>query len=98
MKINETGRVGAINNYQRHIEAQRQESDRKTRRKDEVSISTEAMELLQAQENAKDPARLKRIEELKSQVSSGTYHIDAGKLAEKLVPYFKSYKQTGDQS
>lgn len=90
MKINETGRVGAINNYQRHIESQRQESDRKARRKDEVSISTEAMELLQAQENAQDPRRLERIEELKAQVSSGTYHVDAGKLAEKLAPYFKS--------
>lgn len=90
MKINETGRVGAINNYQRHIESQRQESDRKARRKDEVSISTEAMELLQAQESAQDPGRLKRIEELKAQVSAGTYHVDAGKLAEKLVPYFKS--------
>ncbi|AZK45906.1 flagellar biosynthesis anti-sigma factor FlgM [Paenibacillus lentus] len=98
MKINETGRVGALNNYQRHIETQRQDSDRKARRKDEVSISTEAMELLKAREMAQDPRRLERIEELKSQVSSSMYHVDAGKLAEKLVPYFKSYTQSGDQS
>lgn len=97
MKINETGRVGALNKYQRHIESQRQDSDRKARRKDEVSISTEAMELLQARGKAQDPLRLERIEELKSQVSSGTYHVDAGKLAEKLAPYFKSYQQSGDQ-
>ena len=44
MKINETGRLGAINNYQRQIESHRQEMDRKARRKDEVSISAEAKE------------------------------------------------------
>lgn len=91
MKINETGRVGAINNYQRQVESQRKDSDLKARRKDEVSISTEAKELLKAQETAQDPARAERIEDLKSQVSSGTYKIDAGALADKLAPYFKSY-------
>lgn len=91
MKINETGRVGAINNYQRQVESQRKDSDLKARRKDEVSISTEAKELLKAQEIAQDPARAERIEDLKSQVSSGTYNIDAGALADKLAPYFKSY-------
>ncbi|RCX19085.1 FlgM family anti-sigma-28 factor [Fontibacillus phaseoli] len=91
MKINDTGRIGAINNYQRQIESQHKDSDNKTRRKDEVSISTEGMELLKAQESTQDPARAGRIEELKSQVSSGTYHVDAGKLADKLLPYFKSF-------
>ncbi len=91
MKINESGRIGAINNYQRQIESGRKESDNKTRRKDEVSISTEAMELLKAQGTAQDPARAERIEELKSQVSSGTYQVDANKLADKLLPYFKSF-------
>lgn len=93
MKINETGRVGAINNYQRQIESQRNELDRKARRKDEVSISAEAKELLQAQGVGNDPERTDRIADLKSQVSTGTYQIDAGKLAEKLVPYFKSYTE-----
>lgn len=91
MKINETGRIGAINNYQRQIESGRKESDNKARRKDEVSISTEGMELLKAQEGTQDLARAGRIEELKSQVSSGTYHVDAGKLVDKLLPYFKSF-------
>ncbi|MEF2968073.1 flagellar biosynthesis anti-sigma factor FlgM [Paenibacillus sp. M1] len=91
MKINETGRIGAINNYQRQIETQRKDLDSKTRRKDEVSISTEAQELLKAQEGSIDSSRLERIADLKQQVSSGTYNVDAGKLAEKLVPYFKSF-------
>jgi len=91
MKINETGRVGAINNYQRQIDSQRKDTDNKARRKDEVSISAEAKELLKAQEVGMDPERMQRIEELKTQVSSGTYHVDARKIAEKLVPYFKSF-------
>ncbi|WP_018749987.1 flagellar biosynthesis anti-sigma factor FlgM [Paenibacillus sanguinis] len=93
MKINESGRVGAINSYQRQIESQRNDSNNKARRKDEVSISTEAKELLKAQEGNLSPERAERIEELKSQVSAGTYHVETGKLVEKLIPYFKSYDQ-----
>jgi negative regulator of flagellin synthesis FlgM len=91
MKINETGRVGAINNYQRQIDSQRKDTDYKARRKDEVSISAEAKELLKAQKIGIDPERAERIEELKAQVSAGTYQVEARKLADKLVPYFKSF-------
>ncbi|USB32845.1 flagellar biosynthesis anti-sigma factor FlgM [Paenibacillus sp. YPG26] len=92
MKINETGRIGSINSYQRQLDNQRQLTDNKTKRKDEVSISTAAQELLQAQatEKASDPQRAQRIQELKAQVAAGTYKVDADKLAEKLAPYFKS--------
>lgn len=92
MKINETGRIGSINSYQRQLDNQRQLTDKKTKRKDEVSISNAAQELLQAQANEKasDPARIQRIQDLKAQVAAGTYQVDAGKLADKLAPYFKS--------
>ncbi|MNH88859.1 anti-sigma28 factor FlgM [compost metagenome] len=92
MKINETGRIGSINSYQRQLDNQRQLTDKKTKRKDEVSISIAAQELLQAQANEKasDPARIQRIQDLKAQVAAGTYKVDAGKLADKLAPYFKS--------
>lgn len=90
MKINETGRIGAINNYQRQAETHRLE-DRKAKRKDEVSISDTAKELLKAQQGGLDPVRAQRIEDLKSQVSAGTYRVDADKVAEKLVPFFKSF-------
>jgi negative regulator of flagellin synthesis FlgM len=90
MKINETGRINAINPYQRNAESQRQEQMKKSTRKDEVSISTEAMKLLQAQNSGKiDAERSLKIESLKQQVSAGTYQVDAAKLAEKLAPYFK---------
>jgi negative regulator of flagellin synthesis FlgM len=91
MKINETGRIHAVNPYQRNAEAQRQDQMKKSTRKDEVSISDEAIKLLQAQNNSKiDAERSAKIESLKQQVSAGTYQIDAAKLADKLAPYFKT--------
>ncbi|MGG1641790.1 flagellar biosynthesis anti-sigma factor FlgM [Paenibacillus sp. NRS-1782] len=91
MKINETNRIGAINPYQRNIEAGRQEEQKKSRRKDEVSISPEAMEMLN---RSSDADRVKKIQELKQQVASGTYHVDADKIAEKLLPYFKQSSES----
>lgn len=94
MKINDTGRIGGVNPYQRNMETQRQEAQKMERRKDEVSISSEAIEMLAAQERGTDPERAKRIQDLKQQVSSGTYHVDAGKIAEKLMPYFKKFPES----
>lgn len=93
MKINETGRIGAMNSYQRQIDSQRQEINNKAKRKDEVSISAEAKELLRAGEEMQmnGSERAERIAELKEQVSTGTYHVETGKLIEKLIPYFKSF-------
>ncbi|WP_310830518.1 flagellar biosynthesis anti-sigma factor FlgM [Paenibacillus pedocola] len=90
MKINETGRINPINPYQRNAESQRQDQTKKSTRKDEVSISDEAIKLLQAQNSGKiDAARADKIESLKQQVSAGTYQVDAAKLADTLAPYFK---------
>ncbi|WP_340005399.1 flagellar biosynthesis anti-sigma factor FlgM [Paenibacillus sp. FSL K6-0276] len=93
MKINETGRINAINPYQRSADAQRQELMKKSSRKDEVSISDEAIQLLQAQNTGKtDVERALKIENLKQQFSAGTYQVDAKDLAEKLLPYFKEFQ------
>ncbi|TKH33166.1 flagellar biosynthesis anti-sigma factor FlgM [Paenibacillus polymyxa] len=91
MKINETNRIGAINPYQRNIETGRQEEQKKSRRKDEVSISPEAMEMLN---RSSDVDRVKKIQELKQQVASGTYRVDADKIAEKLLPFFKQSSES----
>ncbi|MNP65363.1 Anti-sigma-28 factor, FlgM [compost metagenome] len=72
--------------------------DKKKVQKDQVSISNEAQEMLEAHSQVKDPKHAERIQELKTAVSTGTYHIEANKLAEKLVPYFKSSVQSGEQS
>ncbi|BCG61348.1 flagellar biosynthesis anti-sigma factor FlgM [Paenibacillus sp. URB8-2] len=90
MKINESGRINPINPYQRNAESQRQEQMKKSTRKDEVTISTEAMKLLEAQNSGNvDNERAQRIQSLKQQVSAGTYQVDASQLAEKLAPFFK---------
>jgi len=91
MKINEPSRIGAINSYQRNVESNQQAETKKSRRKDEVSISPEAMKMLEEQGRTQDAGRLQRIQELKEQVSSGTYQVDSSKLADKLLPYFKSF-------
>ncbi|WP_145406953.1 flagellar biosynthesis anti-sigma factor FlgM [Paenibacillus xylanexedens] len=96
MKINETGRIGAINSYQRNVESGNQAEVKKSRRKDEVSISPEAIKMLQEQGRTQDAERMQRIQELKNQVNSGTYQVDSSKLADKLMPYFKSTNQSGD--
>jgi negative regulator of flagellin synthesis FlgM len=86
MKINDTQRVGALNPYK---SAQGTKSVGGTGRKgkvDEVRISPEAKELLGAQNSEE---HRKRIEDLKQSVSTGTYRVEAGKIAEKLLPYLK---------
>ncbi|WP_172255954.1 flagellar biosynthesis anti-sigma factor FlgM [Saccharibacillus deserti] len=87
MKINDTTRIGALNPYQRTSETQRTEETKKSARKDEVTISTEAMEMLQAAKKPADSERAARIQDLKQQVAAGTYSVDANKIAEKLLPY-----------
>ena len=86
MKINDTQRIGAVNPYTR---AQGTKSGAGVSGKgkvDEVQISSAAKELLGAQNSEE---RRKRVEDLKQQVSAGTYHVEAGKIADRLLPYFK---------
>jgi negative regulator of flagellin synthesis FlgM len=83
VKINETQRVGAIHSYKRSEESRTGETNsKKSGRRDEVQISSEAKEL----QDSSGVSRQK-INELKQAVSSGTYHVDAMKVAEKLLPY-----------
>lgn len=88
MKINESQRIGAVNPYQKHNDQQTSTAGRK-RKTDEVQISAEAQEMLSSSRvNGADRAKL--INELKQSVSSGTYHVEAGKIAEKMLPFLKS--------
>ncbi|MCG7407992.1 flagellar biosynthesis anti-sigma factor FlgM [Paenibacillus sp. ACRRX] len=91
MKINDTQRIGAAQQYQRQQAMQR--SAKAQTRKDEVSISTEAQQMLNAQNRVQDSNRADRIQELKQAVSTGTYHVEADKIAEKLLPLFREDKK-----
>ncbi|MCR2806739.1 flagellar biosynthesis anti-sigma factor FlgM [Paenibacillus soyae] len=87
MKINETKRVGATNPYAKQNEP-RADNTKKAKQKDEVQISAAAMEMLSTSK-LNETERSARINELKQAVSSGTYHVDAGKIAEKLLPFIR---------
>ncbi|TFE29025.1 flagellar biosynthesis anti-sigma factor FlgM [Cohnella luojiensis] len=87
MKINDSQRIGAYRTYQQQSETRASQTSGK-RRKDEVQFSAEAMELLGAQ-RTEDPNRAQRIEALKKEVAAGTYKVDSGKLAEKLLPFVR---------
>lgn len=89
MKIHETQRIGAYRAYQQSIE-QRAGNTVGQRRKDEVKFSAEAMELLSARKGAGETDRAQRIEQLKHEVTTGTYRVPDRALAEKLLPFVYS--------
>lgn len=87
MKINDVNRVSAVNPYWKNTDAKVANGiEKKEKPKDEVLISAEAQELLDADVSA-SIERGKKIQELKQSVASGTYHVEAGQVAEKLLPY-----------
>lgn len=92
MKINETGRVGSVQPIRRQDSKIAGTAGHK-KQKDEVQISSEAKELLGAQgaSSVQPGSELQRhkVEQLKNSVSTGTYHIDARAVAERLFPYIK---------
>ena len=89
MKINDINRVNGINKgYQQQMDVRKETI--KASRKDEVQISSEAQEMLESS-RAESSERAERVKELKHAVQTGTYHVEAGKLAEKLLPYLKGY-------
>lgn len=88
MKINQTQRINAVNPYQKQGDLQAGAASRK-RKTDEVQISAEAQEMLTSSRvNSADRSQL--IDNLKQSVSSGTYHVESGKIAEKLLPFLKN--------
>lgn len=88
MKINDTQRISAAQQYQRQQPMLR--DAKQALRKDEVSISLEAKEMLESRNKVQETGRSERIQELKHAVSTGTYHVDAEKVAERLLPMFRN--------
>lgn len=84
MKINESQRIGASNPYQMK-NADRARVNERKKQTDQVQFSAEAMEML----SGNRAEREQKIEELKQAVQTGTYRVDAGKIAEKLLPFLR---------
>jgi len=91
MKINESGRITSVNAYRNGYQNQDSRiagKGKQANMKDNVQISPEALEMLEA-ERANQGDRAERLEQLRASVQNGTYRVDAEKLAEKLLPFFK---------
>jgi len=87
MRINEINRTGSVQAYRNQNQDKMQSQKNKDKASDEVHISAEAKRMLEAQQM--DSARGMKLAELKQAVSTGTYHVDADKVAEKLLPYLE---------
>jgi len=85
MKIDETRSIGMRQTYG-SVTSRRIEGIPDRKRVDEVHISEEAKRLLDARE-AQQTERIRKIEALRQEVASGTYYVEAGKIAEKLLPF-----------
>ncbi|BCJ87862.1 flagellar biosynthesis anti-sigma factor FlgM [Effusibacillus dendaii] len=85
MKVNENGGVNSVQPYKKATAYSKTEKyvagDGRT---DELSISSEAMELSRDRTNA---VERERVEQIKQAVQSGTYTIDVHKIADKMARY-----------
>jgi len=88
MRINDVNRAGGIQPYKK---VQPSKADgyevKKSAGRDELQISTEAQQALQQAKLQGIGATDERLAELKKAIANGTYHVDANKLAERLLPY-----------
>lgn len=74
-----------VNPYRRQMAATPAvQTNKNAKKADNVQFSEAGRMLLEA---ATDPERAAKISRLKEAVSTGTYHIEAGEIAEKLLPY-----------
>ncbi|OEH86723.1 flagellar biosynthesis anti-sigma factor FlgM [Desulfuribacillus stibiiarsenatis] len=85
MKINDLGRVGAIQAYQKANKAQG--AKKAEAKKDELQISKAGQELLQVQKSdiLNPSSRAEKVERLKEQYESGTYQVNSKVVAEKML-------------
>jgi negative regulator of flagellin synthesis FlgM len=88
MKINDINRIGAIKQYNNNNTAKSKSGLSNNQRRDEVQISSEAIELLK-QQGTEYKGNEGRIEQLRQAVQNGSYSVDSRKIAEKLLPYLQ---------
>jgi len=89
MRIHEPNRTGMIQAYNKTGTASVSNKGKMAMGKDEVKISTEAMEMLKQIEDPNAPARREKVEQLRKQVQEGTYHVPSEKIADKFLSFWK---------
>jgi negative regulator of flagellin synthesis FlgM len=88
MKIDKIQGYNNISQYSRRQEHSQVAAGKKENTKDKLHISPEAKELMSSL-NVEN-RRQEKIQQLKRQVSEGTYFVEASKIAEKLLEFFRS--------
>lgn len=93
MKISNYGqRPTGVNPYQRELASTKIErkTERERKTDDKLEISQEALRL---QQQNIDPARLEKVQELKTRYENGTYTIDYFEVARKIIQALNKEKQ-----
>ena len=86
MKINRIN-IPAVNPYKAN-QLKAEQAEQQTKMKtDKLEISSEAKQL--SEKSSITIERNERVQQLKAQVESGNYKVDADQLAANLVKYFK---------
>lgn len=86
MKINKIN-LPAVNPYKTN-QVKAEQAEQKTKMKtDKLEISNEAKQL--SEKSSFTIERNERVQQLKAQVESGNYKVDAEQLASNLVKYYK---------
>lgn len=88
MKINENGKINPLQTYQKNNAAGKAAKETKAAGRDELVISSEALEMAKkGPDQVNQEERAAHLAQIKQSVQSGTYEIDARKVAEKIARY-----------
>ncbi|RWZ55037.1 flagellar biosynthesis anti-sigma factor FlgM [Halobacillus fulvus] len=75
-----------LNPYQKQFQKQA-DAKQQTQRQDKIEISQQAKEMQGA--GKADAARERLVQEIKMDVESGTYKVDANTIAKKMIDFYK---------
>jgi len=86
LKINGSNQSNQVNPYQKQHQKYLQTDKQKHVKVDQLHISDQAKKLQES--NDIHPARQERVEQIKAEVESGRYKIEAEKIAKKILSFW----------
>jgi negative regulator of flagellin synthesis FlgM len=86
MRINHFNSI-QNNPYKKQTQDVKQETVQSTYKKDEIQISDEAKKLLSSSKFEQE--RADKVNEIKQQVESGSYKVNASKVAKSILDYWR---------